>query len=379
MTEQLDHHEWEERADPKRRRWFDVGGAKWILLLTLVLTVAAGAWQLRKVLHRLEHRNLLLQQGALSGDVTGTTQSAADMFDLSVCLVPQKQIYSGGPPKDGIPALTDPKIMAADEVANRRIVHGGKFMVGGDRVIGVNINGQARAYPIRMLNVHELVNDTLGGVPILVTYCPLCDSAVVFDRRVDGEVPTFGVSGLLYNSNVLMYDRQDDATQESLWSQLQARAVTGPAAAEGKTLEILPSAMTTWAMWRDTHPQTTILDPGNWLVYKDNPYAMYFGDDRVWFPANPMPPEDGPANKTQLIYVDTGQAQGLYSIHRIADKANDNGIYTTTLGETALRFVCTRKPTTVTVHADDDTELDVMYTFWFAWYAMYPEKTDILP
>ena len=113
----------------------------------------------------------------------------------------------------------------------------GRFLVPGDLVIGLSLHGEARAYPLEILALHEVCNDTLGGEPILVTYQPLCDSAVVFERRVDGHTREFGVSGLLYNSNLLMYDRHPEQPQdESLWSQLQFRALAGPAAAQHATL-----------------------------------------------------------------------------------------------------------------------------------------------
>ncbi|MCP5113198.1 MAG: DUF3179 domain-containing protein, partial [bacterium] len=113
-----------------------------------------------------------------------------------------------------------------------------------ERVIGLVVNGEARAYPIAVLNWHELVNDSLGGVPLLVSYCPLCGTGMVFRREVAGEEKHVGVSGLLYRSDLLLYDRET----ESLWSQIMAEAVAGPAV--GSKLALMRSEHRSWAAWR---------------------------------------------------------------------------------------------------------------------------------
>lgn len=141
---------------------------------------------------------------------------ASPSFDLRNAIIPKNEIRSGGPPKDGIPALTNPAVIRAQDAA---------YLNAADRVAGVAIGEEARAYPLKILNYHEVVNDKLGGVPIAVTYCPLCDSVVVFDRRTEAGVREFGVSGLLYNSNVLMYDRS--GRPESLWSKSRPKVYPG--------------------------------------------------------------------------------------------------------------------------------------------------------
>jgi hypothetical protein len=167
-------------------------------------------------------------------------------FDTTRHSVPLSQILSGGPPKDGIPAIMAPRLVAASAAT---------FLRGGDAVIGVTEAGVAKAYPVRILNWHEVVNDQIAGVPIVVTYCPLTASAVVYDRAPRGAPLTFGVSGRLYQSNVLIYDYQT----ESLWSQLKEEALTG--SFTGTALRAFPSVVTTWADWQSTHPQTLVLSP----------------------------------------------------------------------------------------------------------------------
>ena len=132
-------------------------------------------------------------------------------FDVSNATIPVDQILPGGPGKDGIRALTDPGFDDADAAG---------WLKADDRVIGVTMGNESRAYPLRILDQHEIVNDVVADSPIAVTYCPLCDSALVFDRRVGDETLELGVSGLLYNSNVLMFDRRPKDAKESLWSQM---------------------------------------------------------------------------------------------------------------------------------------------------------------
>ncbi|MFU8817641.1 MAG: DUF3179 domain-containing (seleno)protein, partial [Pseudomonadales bacterium] len=162
-------------------------------------------------------------------------------FDLSDALIPVRAIESGGPPRDGIPAINQPKFVAAPEAG---------FLDDDDRILGVAINGQPKAYPISILNWHEVVNDSSGSQYFVVTYCPLCGTGMVFASNAGDGALIFGVSGLLYNSDVLLFDRNT----ESLWSQILGKAVSGPL--RGEPLPQLPAFHTTWADWRERHPQT---------------------------------------------------------------------------------------------------------------------------
>ena len=197
-------------------------------------------------------------------------------FDLSQATIPVREIQSGGPPKDGIPALSNPKLVSAAEAS---------YLGPSDRVVGVVSGRESRAYPLAILNYHEIINDRIGELPIAVTYCPLCDSAVVFDRRTPLGEREFGVSGLLYNSNVLMYDRSN---AESLWSQIKGEGVSGPGAR--MKLTVLPMELTTWAAWQTRHPNTTVIssETGHRRNYRTSPYAGYFQQPNLMFPAKPI-------------------------------------------------------------------------------------------
>lgn len=339
---------------------FRSGG--WVILLATVLVLTIVIWHLVAVLNT--------PHTAAIGDGRHVETYA---FDLSTCLVPREQLVAAGFPKDGLPTFSNPQALtlAAAEKLDREMrgSHIGKFMVGKERVVGVALNGQSRAYALKILTWHEVVNDTLAGVPIAVTYNPLCDSVVVFDRRAAGQVLEFGVSGLLYNSNLLMYDRRPDGAGESLWSQLQFRAIAGPAAACGTTLRVLPCAVLPWSQWQKQHPATTVLapDPACTKLYKRT-YAEYFGSDRLRFPVAPLPPHDI-HYKTPLIAVQVDNAWHHFLLPDLATRVDETGQWQTTLSGRPVTFHYVAEPATAWVTADVDAPPPVAYSFWFAWYA----------
>ena len=251
--------------------------------------------------------------------------------------------------------------------------HGGRgrYLVPSDRVVGVVIAGETRAYPERVLQWFEIVNDEIAGVPLAVTLNPLCDSAMVFDRRVGEETLRFGVSGLLYNSNLLMYDRRADAVGESLWSQLGARAVAGPAA--GTPLRVLPAALAAWADWLNAHPSTSVIerDPRLLKRYKGTKYGQYFRSEKLMFPVAPAPPPDGPAVKQRIVAVEADGVRAAWPISRIAEQADPSGTWRTTVGSRRLRLHVRPETETVIVTAEPaDPPIAVYYAFWFAWHAI---------
>jgi len=181
--------------------------------------------------------------------------------DFSRHSVDLAEIMSGGPPKDGIPSIDDPRFVPVSEVTD---------LTDTEPVIGVTVNGEARAYPLGILTRHEIVNDTIGGVPVTVTYCPLCNSSIVFDRRVDGQVLDFGTTGKLRNSDLVMYDRQT----ESWWQQFSGQAIVGKMT--GKTLKMLPSRQESFARFRARAPNGKVLVSNQpFRRYGINPYVRY--------------------------------------------------------------------------------------------------------
>ncbi len=275
-------------------------------------------------------------------------------FDYSQLAVPRKEILHGGVNKDGIAALTDPRLISSNEAS---------YLEPDDRVIGVVIDNEARAYPLRILAYHEIVNETIGTLPVAVTYCPLCDSAAVFDRRTPLGTRDFGVSGRLYNSNVLMYDRGGEP--ESLWSQLKAEGVTGPAVK--KPLKPLPLELTTWSDWRVRYPMTKVLwaEPGR---YSRNRYASYFARPDVTFPLTAR--SDALLLKEPVLGLWTSSTaraypESAFSLEqtRITDQLDGKSVVIEYNPEAHSFRV---------VEADEGVHW--MYSFWFAWYAFHPES-----
>jgi hypothetical protein len=188
-----------------------------------------------------------------------------------------EEITWGGVPVDGIPSLDHPALIAAAAA---------DYLRDDDLVFGVEINGDARAYPLRIMGWHEMFNEVIGGVPVALAYCTLCGSGILFETQVEGrERPfVFGSSGLLYHSNKLMFDRETD----SLWNQFTGQPVVGPLAGSGITLAIRPVVIVTWAKWRAAHPESRVLslDTGHPRDYGSGVvYAEYFASPDLMFPA----------------------------------------------------------------------------------------------
>jgi hypothetical protein len=210
--------------------------------------------------------------------VIGVLASGPSALDTMVSdefpdpLIDPAEVISGGPPPDGIPPIDDPVFL--DVVDNLEL------LPGNEPVVSVEINGDARAYPIRAMVWHEIVNDTVGGVPVSVTYCPLCNSAVTYERTIDGVETTFGTSGRLFASALVMYDR----ATETLWTHYNGRAVIG--VLTGKELEKHPSPLMAWDQFRSTYPTGKVLDwtqSGFNRDYGRNPYTGYDDPDNTPF------------------------------------------------------------------------------------------------
>jgi len=183
--------------------------------------------------------------------------------DFSRHSVPYSEIISGGPPRDGIPPIDDPKFTTFQDADT--------WLGNQEPVIAFELNGDARAYPLQILTWHEIVNDEVGGVPVAVTFCPLCNAAIVFDRRLDGVVYDFGTSGKLRKSDLVMWDRQT----ESWWQQFTGEAIVGELT--GKKLIFIPASIIAWEDFKAANPEGTVLsrDTGFSRPYGRNPYVGY--------------------------------------------------------------------------------------------------------
>jgi hypothetical protein len=198
--------------------------------------------------------------------------------DLSKKSIDFSELKSGGPPKDGIPAIDRPKFVSPAQASG--------WLSSKEPLMVVEHAGEARAYPLQILIWHELVNDQIGDLPILVSYCPLCNSAIVYDRRMDGKVYDFGVSGLLRQSDMVMYDRQTD----SLWQQIGGEAIVGTLT--GKKLKLVKSQTVSLETFTRAFPEGKVLsrETGHQRAYGQNPYAGYEFGNRLMMPVSASRP-----------------------------------------------------------------------------------------
>jgi len=277
-------------------------------------------------------------------------------FDLSDSLIDASGIRGGGPPRDGIPSIDEPKFLAAGD---------SDFLDPNDRVIGVHRNGIAKAYPIRILDWHEVVNDDFSGAATLVTYCPLCRTGMVFDVDNDEVELTFGVSGLLYNSDVLLYDRQTG----SLWSQIMSQAITG--SMKNVTLDLLPSRHTTWADWREIHPDTLVLstDTGYRRQYDTSPYLNYERSSRLMFDVENR--NRAYDNKNLVLGLSIGGQHRAYPFEELRARGADR--FSDEFAGQELTVVWSEAANSAHVLNEAGVELPTVLAYWFAWYAFHPE------
>jgi len=276
-------------------------------------------------------------------------------FDLSDSAIPAEQILSGGPPRDGIPAIDRPRFVAAARAG---------YLHPDDRVLGLWLGGEARAYPVAIMNWHEIVNDSIGGRPVAVTYCPLCGTGIAYRAEIGGRAYQFGVSGLLYNSDVLLYDRQT----ESLWSQIMNRAISGPM--RGSELEMLPLAHTSWADWRARHPDSQVLstDTGYQRDYRRDPYRGYRQRPGTMFPLSHS--DRRYPDKTWVLGIRIGGEAVVYPFpalervpaHRLHDR----------VGGRRLTIFYDPQHRSARATGADGATVPTVSAYWFAWMAFYP-------
>jgi hypothetical protein len=287
--------------------------------------------------------------------------------------------------KDGVRVLTNPPTMTPADIDRSNEGRHGKLLVPDDRVIGLVIGGQARAYPFRLMRWHEVVNDVVGREPVAITYSPLCDSVAVYSRSVGGEVVELGVSGYLYNSNTLLYDARVDSAETPLWLQFDGRVVAGPNTGSSSPLQLRVAELATWGEWRARHPDTRVLAPQPELekLYRRDPYHSYFGSDVLHFPVRPLPPEGPYRLKDRFVVVTVDGFDTAFALRDLAATAGaGSGEVEVEASGLPLRISFRVDPGTALVEPlRESARLEaVRYTFWFAWYSlggMIPGMEDI--
>ncbi len=278
-------------------------------------------------------------------------------FDLSTHSVPPEQIMDGGPRKDGIPAILTPRFVTASQA---------DFLNNNDRVLALSRGREAKAYPIKILNWHEVVNDRLDGRPVVVTYCPLCGTGIAFDATIGNATYTFGVSGLLYQSDLLMYDHQT----ESLWSQISMEAVAGPLT--GSKLEPVYLVHTTWGEWKAEHPATQVLSTrtGFFRDYSRDPYDGYAQRRDLMFDVTHFDPTYHPKAWIVGVEIDgTAKAYAFSELEKTETPVRDR------VNGRTLVIQFNRQAASATVSDEDGNPIPSVMAYWFAWYAFHPDTT----
>ncbi|NOQ63398.1 MAG: DUF3179 domain-containing protein [Methyloprofundus sp.] len=276
-------------------------------------------------------------------------------FNLEHALIPVDKILSGGPGKDDIPAIDKPEFVPADKAI---------FIDKDAAVIGIHYKGISKAYSINILNWHEIVNDTFNGEPVVITFCPLCGSGMAFLSAINGKALTFGVSGLLYNSDVLLYDRQT----QSLWSQLMTKAISG--SYKGQSLTGLAVLHTTWKDWKSKYPNTLILSTktGFERDYSNSPYMAYLKSPQTMFPLSSVSRQYHPKEEVLGLEV-----EGQFKAYPFVELEKSPAEFMDTVKGHIITVRYDSKHRSATAFDKLGKQLVSVRTFWFAWYAFHPE------
>lgn len=270
-------------------------------------------------------------------------------------LVDPEKLQAGGPPKDGIPSIDEPRFETVEEADTH--------IEDNELVLALIYKKAKRVYPLQIMVWHELVNDVIAGDPILISYCPLCGSGIAFGRTIDGEAVEFGVSGKLYNSNLVMYDRKTN----SYWTQIEGRAIVGELT--GRELADVSMDTVVWRDWKKAHPDSEVLsrDTGADRPYGNDPYGNYYEDSFLFFPVEAE--DDRVHPKTVIFGV---EVKGKFKAYREDDLKKEKKIKDRVGG---VRIELTRdKAGTVRVkNLESGDEIVKERDFWFAWYAFHPD------
>ena len=317
---------------------------------------------------------------AVKKEVLSTIDPAFASFfhDEESLRIRAEEIVWGGVKKDGIPALKNPPHIPASKAS---------YLRDSDRVFGVALENESRAYPLKIMDWHEMANDVVGGMSVSLSYCTLCGSAILYNGRIGDQTFTFGSSGLLYRSNKLMYDHQT----ESLWSELQGVPVVGKLANRKIKLEVLPIVTTTWGEWRRRHPETTVLsiETGFQRDYDTGPYKQYFESKDLMFPVPVL--NDALQPKDFVFALRVGGAMKAYPLDLLLSKKilrdrvgeMDVVLVAETEGKSVRAYRCeaavdsTWKGSEESIVSPDGVQkcprLPGHLAYWFGWYAQFPD------
>jgi Protein of unknown function (DUF3179) len=293
-------------------------------------------------------------------------QKAWPKTDFERASVKFSDIMAGGPPKDGIPSIDQPKFIAVAK----------SDLPANEPVIGLMVKGVARAYPLRILTWHEIVNDEIGGVPVIVTYCPLCNTAIVYDRRFKGnkDAPTFGTSGMLLKSNLVMYDRGS----ETWWQQFTGTGIVGRY--DRTKLKALPSRLESFDSFKKRFPKGAVLVPNNpgARPYGNNPYKGYDSAVKPFLYRGDLPKRVSPMARV-VVVDDTAYALTLIRKRKVLIdgdvRLTYEGNHASALDARRIANSRTIPSVSVAKRSADGQWQDVPYdvTFAFVFHAFKPK------
>ena len=270
-------------------------------------------------------------------------------------IVDPSKILSGGPPKDGIPSIDYPQFVSPEEAD--------KWLEDNELVLVFKHRGVTRVYPFQILVWHEIVNDTVAGDPVLITYCPLCGSGIAYSRKLNGEAVTFGTTGKLYNSNLVMYDRKTD----TYWSQIDGRAIYGKLT--GQRLKPLPIDTVVWGNWKKYHRNFEVLsrNTGYSRPYGEDPYGNYYTSDTLFFPVEK---KNDALHPKAVVYGIT--VNGVHKAYPDSRLQPGKRVFDTVGGK---RISIEKKEDGSVIFLDTDGGSRIVKErdFWFAWYAFHPD------
>jgi hypothetical protein len=266
-----------------------------------------------------------------------------------------KSVYQGCQKRDCIPSIDRPKFLAANKV---------DYLEPDDIILSVTHGGVTRGYPTRILDRHEIVNDRFAEIPVAVTYCPLCGSGLAFIRSFDGVEVELGVSGLLHNNDLIMYDRRT----ESLWQQITGKAIAGPK--RGSVLKSIPLTMSMWADWKNAHPGAEVLTfPGDPERYSKVAYGNYASSDRLLFPVSS---QDARLHVKKLVY---GVEIAEQSIALESAWLLEKGAWEHEINGQLVRLEVGDDGAVRATFGGQSIIVHRMY--WFAWYSFHPDTSLI--
>ncbi|MBI4038399.1 DUF3179 domain-containing protein, partial [Candidatus Daviesbacteria bacterium] len=285
----------------------------------------------------------VVRKVSLQNDFTGAKVNPEDL--LQGCSI-----------QDCIPSINNPKFESANDAS---------WLRDDDMVFAIDYKGIQKAYTQRILNWHEIINDEIAGDPVAITFCPLCGSALAFERKVDGVITEFGVSGKLHNSDLVMYDRYEG----NLWQQITGEGIVGPAARRNEVLKQVPIITTPWGEWKKEHPSTEVLsrNTGFSRNYDQYPYGTYEQDDQLLFGVKGL--DKSLQIKTVVYGIEIDDKSKAYPENVFDEKK----VIEDTVGNVAIRLERTQSGQIKVINLQTQEKIIPIRLFWFAWAAFHPD------